>query len=56
MAIAEVAKSGGEANTRDFLGLSSDTKPTENVPVYSTFLETDTKVVYVYTGAAWVDL
>ncbi len=36
-----------------YLGLSSDTKPT-GVPVGSTFLETDTKNLFVtYDGTNW---
>jgi len=39
-----------------WIGLSSDTKPgaTEHVPVGSTFIEIDTKDVYVcYDGTNW---
>lgn len=36
-----------------YLGLSSDTKPTTEVPAGSTFFETDTRLVYVYNGSAW---
>lgn len=34
-----------------FVGLSTDTKPTP--PAGSTFLEYDTGVLFIYTGAAW---
>jgi len=37
----------------EMYGLSTDTKPTSNVPVGSTFYETDTKTNYVYSGSAW---
>ena len=39
-----------------FLGLSSDTKPgaSEAIPIGSTFIETDTRDVYVcYDGTNW---
>lgn len=37
-------------------GLSSDTKPTTNIPAGSRFLETDTGETYVYNGSAWVEI
>lgn len=37
----------------DYIGLSTDTKPTVNVGAGSTFYETDTKAVYIYDGSAW---
>ena len=42
----------------DFRGLSTDSKPTEDVPNGSTFLEMDTGKVYVYNeaGGAWLEL
>lgn len=40
-------------NIKKFRGLSTDTKPTTNIPVDSTFEETDTSIKYVYDGSAW---
>jgi hypothetical protein len=37
----------------DFIGLSTDTKPTENIEVNSLFLELDTNDLYYYTGESW---
>lgn len=34
-------------------GLSTDSKPTENIGVNSKFYELDTNDVYYFTGAAW---
>ncbi|AHF10362.1 MULTISPECIES: hypothetical protein [Dehalobacter] len=38
--------------TREFLGLSSDTKPT-NVTTGSKFIELDTKKVFIFDGSSW---
>ncbi len=42
----------------DYRGLSTDTKPVENVQNGSTFLEMDTGDVYIFNadGHAWVKL
>lgn len=37
-----------------WIGTSTDTKPTLNVNTGSTFYETDTKTLYVWSGSAWV--
>ena len=37
----------------EYIGLSSDTKPTSNITVGSTFFETDTSNVYIFNGTAW---
>jgi hypothetical protein len=36
------------------VGYSTDTKPTTGVKKGDTFLELDTKDVYIYDGALWV--
>lgn len=36
-----------------FSGLSTDTKPTEDVSVNSLFLELDTGNIYYFDGEAW---
>lgn len=36
-----------------FKGLSTDTKPTQNVPAMSLFIETDTGSVYEFSDTAW---
>lgn len=36
-----------------FKGLSTDTKPTDNVPALSVFIETDTGSVFEYSGTSW---
>lgn len=38
---------------KNFTGLSSDTKPTADIPAGSTFIETDTGSQFVYDGAVW---
>ena len=44
-----------KSSKRDLLGLSTDTKPTNNVPPGSTFWEHDTNILYVtYDGTNWV--
>ncbi len=37
----------------EYLGLSTDTKPTKDVAVNSLFLELDTGNVYYFNGEAW---
>ena len=37
----------------EFLGLSTDSKPTEGIPTNSIFFELNTGDMYYYTGAAW---
>lgn len=39
-----------------YIGLSTDTKPTEAVPAGSDFYETDTGDTYKYSGTAWIKL
>lgn len=39
--------------TQSFVGLSVDDKPTVGVSVGSTFLETDTSDVYIYSADGW---
>ena len=36
-----------------YIGLSTDTKPTEGVLVGDEFFETNTRLYYIYDGAAW---
>ncbi|MGE3510713.1 MAG: hypothetical protein AB7N65_17710 [Vicinamibacterales bacterium] len=38
---------------RNYLGLSSDTKPTDDVNAGAMFFETDTGANYVYDGDSW---
>ena len=38
---------------REYIGLSTDDKPTENVVVNSLFFEADTGDFYYYTGDEW---
>jgi hypothetical protein len=38
---------------KKFYGLSTDTKPTSEVPVGSEFTETDTKAKYQFNGTSW---
>lgn len=35
-------------------GNSTDNKPTAAVPIGATYLEIDTKIVYIYDGTEWV--
>lgn len=37
----------------DYMGLSTDTKPTEDIPVNTLFLELDTGDFYYYDGSEW---
>ena len=46
-------KNGINGNRFDFMGLSTDTKPTEGIAENSLFLELDTGDSYYYTGSAW---
>ena len=39
-----------------FLGLSTDQKPTDDVPVNSLFYELDTETVYYFNGTTWKEI
>lgn len=39
---------------KEYVGLSTDTKPTAGIPLASRFLETDSGTEYVWNGSAWV--
>ena len=41
-------------NVREYRGLSTDTKPTSDVPLYSIFSEMDTANDYYWDGSRWV--
>ena len=43
----------GISSTQKFKGLSTDTKPTQNVQAMSLFIETDTGSVFEYSGTSW---
>lgn len=51
MAVNEIPKIG----RKDFIGLSTDTKPTDCAPG-STFYETDTTSAYIFNSGTWVML
>ena len=54
MAITNMGSPNGASGARfDLIGLSSDTKPTENIEVNSLFFELDTGDAYYYTGESW---
>ena len=54
MAISNLGFPNGENGNRfDFMGLSTDTKPTEGIDTNSLFLELDTDDVYYFTGSTW---
>ena len=39
----------------NYIGLSSDTKPTEGIAPGSLFVEEDTGETYIYSGSAWIE-
>lgn len=39
-----------------FEGLSTDTKPTEDIPLNSLFLELDTNTFYYFDGNGWTEV
>lgn len=51
MAIERVVS---KQRVKKYIGLSTETKPTIDVPVGSEFYETDTGDLYVFSGSAWV--
>jgi|GEM_PF-5445444 len=53
MAVKEIKRRGVAKLPQEFIGLSTDTKPTTDVPVGSTFYEADTKNGYIWDGSAW---
>lgn len=46
----------GQPVCKEFAGLSTDDKPTEDVLENSLFLELDTKTFYYFTNGEWVEL
>lgn len=40
---------------KNFIGLSTDSKPLEKIPPGSIFYETDTGKNYVFDGTDWVE-
>lgn len=57
--MAEIMKkSNGEPLTRDFIGTNAErlVLDTNNLPVGSTFMTTDTDAIYVWVGAAWAEV
>lgn len=49
----QTACNEGTTSDYDFKGLSTDTKPTENVGCNSLFLELDTGDFYYFNGKTW---
>ena len=45
-----------QGNEFEYKGLSTNTKPTENVGVNSIFLELDTGDFYYFTGETWAKI
>lgn len=50
MSAVEIRKS---LRVRDFIGVSTDSKPTTDCDAGSTFYETDTKAIYIFDGTQW---
>ncbi len=48
-----MAVTGPYDHCEKYIGLSTDTKPTENLEVGTEFYETNTGDTYIYTGSAW---
>lgn len=49
--MAVILKTGNEK----YIGLSTDSKPT-GVKAGSTFIETNTLTIFLYSGSAWIDV
>lgn len=43
-------------NANHYLGLSTDTKPTDGVGVNALFYELDTKKMFYFNGTTWVEV
>jgi hypothetical protein len=41
-------------NSMELYGKSTDTKPTTGIVTGTTFLEIDTKTIYIWDGSSWV--
>lgn len=50
-----MAVTGPYEHKVSYIGLSTDTKPTEGVLPGTGFYESDTGMNYIYTGTAWVE-
>lgn len=37
----------------EIIGYSNETKPTQGMAPFSTFLELDTKAIYIFDGSLW---
>lgn len=54
MAITNMGNPNGELGNRmDYMGLSTDSKPTEGIAVNSLFLELDSGDLYYFNGSTW---
>ena len=54
MAITNMSNKNGDKGTRfDYMGLSTDSKPTDGIDVNSLFLELDSGYLYYYDGSTW---
>ena len=54
MAITNISNQNGLYGTRfDFMGLSTDSKPTNDIDVNSLFLELNTGDLYYFDGEDW---
>ena len=49
----QTASDGTVSRVKEYMGTSSDTKPTEGVGENSSFFETDTFEVKFFRGGAW---
>ena len=57
MAIRELRDNTNLPNTyKEFSGLSTDSKPTENIGVNSLFYELNTKKVFYFDGTTWKEI
>lgn len=56
MAVTETIYAGGMPQIREFVGASTDTKPTVDIPPNSTYWEYDTKTAYVWADGDWRSL
>lgn len=45
----------GQYNRVEIIGLSTETKPTENIINGSTFKEVDTAKIYIYYAGTWYE-
>ena len=55
MAVTEILWHGTGTPPRKYLGLSTDTKPMDDIPAGSKFTEINTGLKWIFDGTNWIE-